>query len=182
MRLLLSGPNVDLIDTHADPAVRIGELPDSNLIATRSGSLRLIVCASPRFLAGIALPSKPDDLVKHACVVFNSPYLSPWRTHRLDRQLFRRPCARIDARCHCASKSALVAFAEGLARELGTQGVTANLLQPGSIDTDMNPVEGPFGPTLEALTATGDYEKGEDIAQAVVSSRAPARIASRARR
>jgi NAD(P)-dependent dehydrogenase (short-subunit alcohol dehydrogenase family) len=32
----------------------------------------------------------------------------------------------------------------------------------------MNPVEGPFAPTLKSLTATGDYGKGEDIAQAVV--------------
>jgi NAD(P)-dependent dehydrogenase (short-subunit alcohol dehydrogenase family) len=69
---------------------------------------------------------------------------------------------------YSASKSALVAFTQGLARELGPQGITANLVQPGSIDTDMNPVEGPFGATLKALTATGDYGTGEDIAQAVV--------------
>ena len=69
---------------------------------------------------------------------------------------------------YSASKSALVAFTHGLARELGPHGITANLVQPGSIDTDMNPVEGPFGATLKALTATGDYGKGEDIAQAVV--------------
>ena len=32
----------------------------------------------------------------------------------------------------------------------------------------MNPAEGPFAPTLKSLTASGDYGKGEDIAQAVV--------------
>ena len=69
---------------------------------------------------------------------------------------------------YAGSKSALVAFTQGLARELGPKGITANLVQPGSIDTDMNPAEGPFGPTLKAITATGDYGKGEDIAQAVV--------------
>ncbi|MDR5760492.1 LysR family transcriptional regulator [Caballeronia sp. LZ035] len=79
VRLLLSDRNVDLIDAHADLAVRIGELPDSNMIATRIGSLRPVVCASPRFLARIAPPAEPDELVKHACIVFNSPYLSPWR-------------------------------------------------------------------------------------------------------
>ncbi|MDR5782419.1 LysR family transcriptional regulator [Caballeronia sp. LZ065] len=79
VRLLLSDRNVDLIDAHADLAVRIGELPDSNMIATRIGSLRPVVCASPRFLARIAPPAEPDELLKHACVVFNSPYLSPWR-------------------------------------------------------------------------------------------------------
>lgn len=69
---------------------------------------------------------------------------------------------------YAASKSALVAFTQGLARELGSQGITANLVQPGSINSDMNPAEGPFAPTLKALTATGDYGKGDDIAQAVV--------------
>lgn len=49
------------------------------MIATRIGSLRPIVCASPAFLAKITPPREPDELVKHACVVFNSPYLSPWR-------------------------------------------------------------------------------------------------------
>ena len=79
VRLLLSDRNIDLIDSHADLAVRIGELPDSNMIATRIGSLRPIVCASPTLLAGQTPPREPDDLVKHPCVVFNSPYLSPWR-------------------------------------------------------------------------------------------------------
>lgn len=69
---------------------------------------------------------------------------------------------------YSASKSALVALTQGLARELGPHGITANLVQPGSIDTDMNPVEGPFAATLKALTATGEYGKGDDIAQAMV--------------
>ncbi|WP_268760401.1 LysR family transcriptional regulator [Caballeronia mineralivorans] len=79
VRLLLSDRNIDLIDSHADLAVRIGELPDSNMIATRIGSLRPIVCASPAFVAKHPPPREPDDLVKYSCVVFNSPYLSPWR-------------------------------------------------------------------------------------------------------
>jgi 3-oxoacyl-[acyl-carrier protein] reductase len=69
---------------------------------------------------------------------------------------------------YAGSKSALVAFNQGLARELGSRGITANIVQPGSINTDMNPVEGPFAATLKSLAATGEYGKGEDIAQAVV--------------
>ena len=79
VRLLLSDRNIDLIDSHADLAVRIGELADSSMIATRIGSLRPIVCASPAFLAQHTPPREPDDLVKYSCIVFNSPYLSPWR-------------------------------------------------------------------------------------------------------
>jgi 3-oxoacyl-[acyl-carrier protein] reductase len=68
---------------------------------------------------------------------------------------------------YSASKSALVAFTKGLARELGPKEITVNLLQPGSIDTDMNPAHGPFGDTLRQLTATGRYGAVEDIAHAV---------------
>ncbi|MEI5996503.1 SDR family oxidoreductase [Paraburkholderia bengalensis] len=69
---------------------------------------------------------------------------------------------------YAGSKSALVAFTQGLARELGSRGITANVVQPGSINTDMNPADGPFSSTLKSLTATGDYGTGEDIARAVV--------------
>jgi DNA-binding transcriptional LysR family regulator len=79
VRLLLSDRNIDLIDSHADLAVRIGELADSNMIATRVGSLRPILCASPTFLEQHGLPQEPDEVAKYSCVVFNSPYLSPWR-------------------------------------------------------------------------------------------------------
>jgi len=79
VRLLQSDRNVDLIDAHADVAIRIGELADSSMIATRVGALRPMVCASPAFLEKHGIPSDPDALMKLACVVFNSPYLSPWR-------------------------------------------------------------------------------------------------------
>jgi NAD(P)-dependent dehydrogenase (short-subunit alcohol dehydrogenase family) len=68
---------------------------------------------------------------------------------------------------YAASKSALVAFTKGLARELGPKEVTVNLVQPGSIDTDMNPAHGPFGDTLRQLTASGHYGAVEDIGNAV---------------
>lgn len=84
VRLLLSDRNIDLIDSHADLAVRIGELPDSSLIATRVASLRPIVCASPAFLERHRPPHEPTDLAKYPCVVFNSPYLSPWRFRQPD--------------------------------------------------------------------------------------------------
>jgi 3-oxoacyl-[acyl-carrier protein] reductase len=68
---------------------------------------------------------------------------------------------------YAASKSALVAFTKGLARELGPKEVTVNLVQPGSIDTDMNPAGGPFAGTLQQITALGRYGAVEDIAHAV---------------
>ena len=68
---------------------------------------------------------------------------------------------------YSASKSAMIAFTKGLARELGPQEITVNLVQPGSIDTDMNPAHGPFGDALRQFMALGHYGKPDDIANAV---------------
>jgi 3-oxoacyl-[acyl-carrier protein] reductase len=68
---------------------------------------------------------------------------------------------------YALSKSALTAFTKGLARELGPRDITVNVVQPGSIDTDMNPAHGPFGETLRSLTALGRYGVVEDIADTV---------------
>ena len=43
------------------------------------------------------------------------------------------------------SKSALVGFSKGLARDLGEKNITVNLIQPGPIDTDMNPADSESG-------------------------------------
>jgi DNA-binding transcriptional LysR family regulator len=77
--LIQSDRNIDLIDARVDLAVRIGKLPDSSLVATRVGALRAVVCASSGFLAAHGVPQHPEDLARVPCVVFNSPYLSPWR-------------------------------------------------------------------------------------------------------
>ncbi|UII69651.1 LysR family transcriptional regulator [Pseudomonas sp. HN11] len=79
IKLLQSDRNIDLVDAHADLAIRIGELADSSMIATGVGYLRATVCASPAFLKKYGVPRELDALTKIPCVVFNSPYLSPWR-------------------------------------------------------------------------------------------------------
>jgi NAD(P)-dependent dehydrogenase (short-subunit alcohol dehydrogenase family) len=68
---------------------------------------------------------------------------------------------------YALTKSALTAFSQGLARELGPSDITVNVVQPGSIDTDMNPAHGPFGEVLRSITALGRYGKVEDIANIV---------------
>src|SRR5262245_38997404 len=68
VRLLLSDRNLHLIEDHVDMAVRIGPLPDSSMVAVRVGSMRTVVCASPKLLAGQGMPQKPDDLATLPCV------------------------------------------------------------------------------------------------------------------
>ncbi|WP_413206036.1 LysR family transcriptional regulator [Rhodospirillum sp. A1_3_36] len=61
---------VDLLSEGFDVAVRIGSLPDSSLIATRLAPLRLVICASPDYLARQGEPTHPLDLVNHECLIY----------------------------------------------------------------------------------------------------------------
>ena len=70
IRLTLADRVVDLLEDQVDLAVRIGELPDSSLVALRLGAIRRIVCASPAYLARHGAPVVPDDLARHQCVSF----------------------------------------------------------------------------------------------------------------
>ena len=72
------------------------------------------------------------------------------------------------------TKSALLAFTRGLARELGPRDVTVNLVQPGGTDTDMNPADGAQSDGIRALTPLGRYGTPEDVAAAVAFLVSPA--------
>ncbi|WP_323660419.1 3-oxoacyl-ACP reductase family protein [Pectobacterium versatile] len=75
---------------------------------------------------------------------------------------------------YAMSKSALLSFTRGLARELGPNGITVNLVHPGSTDTDMNPADGDYAEAQRASIALGHYGKPEDIAAAVAFLASPA--------
>ncbi|MFC6102888.1 SDR family NAD(P)-dependent oxidoreductase [Olivibacter domesticus] len=62
------------------------------------------------------------------------------------------------------SKSALSGFTRGLARDLGAKGITVNVVQPGPIDTDMNPANTELADFLRSRMALTDYGSGDDIA------------------
>ncbi|RJL23859.1 3-oxoacyl-ACP reductase family protein [Pectobacterium polaris] len=75
---------------------------------------------------------------------------------------------------YAMSKSALLSFTRGLARELGPNGITVNLVHPGSTDTDMNPADGEYSEAQRSSIALGHYGKPEDIAAAVAFLASPA--------
>lgn len=71
VRLVLGDRIVGLLDDHIDLAVRIGELPDSSLSATRVGMVRWVVCGSPMYFASHGMPTSPSDLSAHQCITFD---------------------------------------------------------------------------------------------------------------
>jgi DNA-binding transcriptional LysR family regulator len=108
IRLIQSDRIVDLIDSHADVAIRVGHLSDSSLVAGRVGSLRVVMVASKELLRKHGEPEKPEDLRGYPCIVFDSPSLSPWRFRNPDtgqiftetevpRLLVSSPDAAVDA-------------------------------------------------------------------------------------
>lgn len=75
---------------------------------------------------------------------------------------------------YAMSKAALIAFTRGLSRELGPSGVTVNLVQPGSTDTDANPADGAGADFQRGLTSLGRFGQPSEIANAVVFLASPA--------
>jgi DNA-binding transcriptional LysR family regulator len=71
VQLRLGDRNVNLIEEHVDVALRIGALPDSNLVATQVGTVRRVVCASPAYLKRSGRPKSLQDLARHPCITFD---------------------------------------------------------------------------------------------------------------
>jgi 3-oxoacyl-[acyl-carrier protein] reductase len=65
---------------------------------------------------------------------------------------------------YAMTKSALIGLTKGLARDLGERGITATVVHPGNVDTDMNPADAPDAATELPLIALGRYGTGADIA------------------
>jgi 3-oxoacyl-[acyl-carrier protein] reductase len=68
---------------------------------------------------------------------------------------------------YAMSKAALVGLSKGLARELGSRGITSNVVQPGPVDTDMNPADGPFAAAQIADLALDRFGTTTEVAAAI---------------
>lgn len=75
---------------------------------------------------------------------------------------------------YAMSKAALTSFTRGLSRELGSTGITVNLVQPGATNTDANPADGEAADFQRSLTSLGRYAEPHEIANAVVFLASPA--------
>jgi 3-oxoacyl-[acyl-carrier protein] reductase len=74
---------------------------------------------------------------------------------------------------YAMSKSALLGLVQGLSRDLGPRGITINNVQPGPIDTDMNPATSDFATSLHGLMALPRHGRPEEIAAMVAYVASP---------
>jgi 3-oxoacyl-[acyl-carrier protein] reductase len=74
---------------------------------------------------------------------------------------------------YAMSKSALVGLVKGMARDLGPRGITVNNVQPGPVDTDMNPADGEMAPGMLGFMALDRYGTTEEIAEFVAFLASP---------
>jgi DNA-binding transcriptional LysR family regulator len=111
LRLLLTDRVVDPVEESIDVAIRIGSLSESSMIATRIGSIRVVVCASPAYLAARGHPQTPDQLRDHDCIAIN-PVSSPnaWRFRKGNRECLIPIQSRL---CVNTSEAAVIAAIAG---------------------------------------------------------------------
>jgi DNA-binding transcriptional LysR family regulator len=116
LRLVLTDRVVNTIEENIDVSIRIGVLPDSNMIATRIGSVRFVLCASPSYLSARGPPKDPGDLCNYDCIVVdsNAPQRS-WKFTQGNREIAAPIQSRLTVSDSEAAIDAAVAGA-GIAR------------------------------------------------------------------
>src|SRR5438105_5183147 len=89
------------------------------------------------------------------------------RSHHHDRLVRGRACRSARAGPYSATKGAVKMFTQGLSREVGSRGITVNNVQPGPIDTDLNPAKGDWAVPQKAATALDRYGQVDEVAALV---------------
>ena len=74
---------------------------------------------------------------------------------------------------YSATKGAVKMFTQGLSREVGSRGITVNNVQPGPIDTDLNPAAGEWAVPQKAATALNRYGQVDEVAALVAFVASP---------
>ena len=112
LRLLLTDRVVDTVDENIDVSIRIGSLPESSMLATRIGWIRVVVCASPAYLTARGRPQTPDQVGDHDCIAIN-PVASPnaWKFRKGKRECLVPIRSRL---CVNTSEAAVIAAIAGV--------------------------------------------------------------------
>jgi DNA-binding transcriptional LysR family regulator len=111
LRLRLTDDVVNMVEDNIDIAIRLGALPDSGMIATRIGSIRIVVCGSPSYLKAHGRPKQPSELRDHHCITIDDHAVPPvWRFERGNRPRGAPIRSRL---CVNTSEAAVLAAIDG---------------------------------------------------------------------
>lgn len=158
--------HADSGDTHAmQQAVRT--------TAGEFGNLDILVNNAAMFRTGLIDEFPLDDLERMLAVNVKGPFVAIQEALRFMRKGGRiinigsvsseyMPIPGVSV--YAATKGAMTSMTRALARDLGTSGITINNVQPGRIDTAMNPADGPIADRVRGSIALGHYGEPEDIA------------------
>lgn len=138
-----------------------------------SGPLDVLVVNAGIGVFGDALEQDPDAIDRLFRINIHAPYHAAVEAARQmpegGRIIVigsvngdRMPVAGMAS--YALSKSALQGLARGLARDFGPRGITVNVVQPGPIDTDANPADGPMKELLHSFMAIKRHGRPEEVA------------------
>jgi cyclic-di-GMP-binding biofilm dispersal mediator protein len=141
-----------------------------------SGPLDVLVVNSGFAIFGDALEQDPDEIDRLFRVNVHAPYHASVEAARWmpdgGRIIVigsvngdRMPLPGMAS--YALSKSALQGLARGLARDFGPRGITINIVQPGPIDTDANPADGPMKELMHGFMAIKRHGRPEEVAAMV---------------
>ncbi|WP_028534477.1 LysR family transcriptional regulator [Paludibacterium yongneupense] len=144
--LSLSDRFVDPVEEGFEILIRIGELEDSSLIARPLAPYKLLVCASPSYLAERGIPETPEDLSLHDCLAY-----SHWSSTMPCRWVFRQNGIaqeiQVSGRLRSDNWKALLhAATEGFGITMGPADVLAAEIQAGRLVRILPDHEGPSRP------------------------------------
>ena len=152
---------------------------DRNAVIARvreSGPLDVLVVNAGIIVLGDALEQDPDAIDRLFRINVHAPYHASVEAARRMPEggrivvigsvnADRVPVAGMAS--YALSKSALQGMARGLARDFGPRGITINVVQPGPIDTDANPADGPMNDLLHSFMAIKRHGRPEEVAAMV---------------
>lgn len=122
---------VDIVSKAHDLAIRIGDLPDSRLIARKLCDQRRIMCASPEYLEQYGEPKSPQDLVNHQCLSYTGFSAFPdWRLMSNGKTVTIRPKGSIKSN---DNESLLIAASHGLGIVAGSTWLMAKAMRRGQL-------------------------------------------------
>lgn len=164
-----------LADRVGAEAIRSDAANRDELVATVGGrgKLDVLVVNAGMLVLGDPLEIDPDAVDRMIDINVRAPYHAAVEAARHmpdggriivigsvngDRMPFPGGAA------YALTKSAVQGMARGLARDFGDRGITVNVVQPGPVDTDMNPAEGPMASTMHGFMAIKRHGTADEVA------------------